>query len=188
MADESENSAQNAALHQIVVPLNGNYREELSFGRQEGTCLYHFTASIRRANVRIDFDLPPRSTTAGSPSTTSGTPSTTSGSPLTSSGQPMIIPAERTDGGNRQLRRGAPFCCHTDYNYLGRAGRRGPRMYSVDILDDTRIYLANRTVQGSRPSQKIVLLRCERFYTADCEAFGYKYEGALFLYGFHNHE
>ena len=212
MADESEEPAHNAALYQIDVPLNRNYREDLSFGRRLGRCLYHVAASIRRGQVRMDFDLSP-STTSGTPSTTSVSTSTTSVStsatPVSTSTtsvststtslnqlmtprQSRIIPAATSDGQNMHRRRGAPFDPHTDFQYIGRdligPGERGPRMYRVDVFDDRRIYVVDRTVQGSRPSQKIVLLRCEQFFSDDCQAFGYKYEGVIYLYGFHNHD
>jgi hypothetical protein len=56
------------------------------------------------------------------------------------------------------------------------------------LRNERRVFFVDRTVRGSRRSQNIDLLRCEEHWNADCEAFGYKYQGVISTYGFHNHE
>jgi hypothetical protein len=95
-----------------------------------------------------------------------------------------------SDDPRPRQQRGAPFIAHHDFTYAGRdrsdcePGELGQRIYIVDH----RILKVFGTVHGCRRSQTLDLLRCQQFFDSDCEIFGYKYQGVVYTFGFHNHE
>ena len=83
---------------------------------------------------------------------------------------------------SRRIRGGAPFIAMPPFRWTMRDRGDGVR-----YIVDSRSYLVDRTVSGNRRSQKIELLRCEEFFEANCVAFAYKYQGYIYVYGYHNH-
>ena len=80
---------------------------------------------------------------------------------------------------NRRIRGGAPFIAMPPFRW-SRRETRGCVWYIVG----TETFLVDRTVSGVRHSQNIDLLRCEE---ADCVVFAFKYQGYIYIYGYHNH-
>ena len=169
---------QNAALHQVELPLDGqSYRHEIG----SGACFFHLAAQVARRGVRVDLNLSSNNHVSDQPSNQSTATTRPSGA---------ANPPSDYQGRNRQ---GAPFIPHPDFAYIGRdnsgcefPGEQGPRMYKIAVNGFSRIYVVERTIRGSAmSSSKMDLLECQK---ADCEAFGYKYEGIIYLYGFHNHD
>ena len=92
---------------------------------------------------------------------------------------------------SQNFRRGAPFIHYPNYTYVGRDNsgcefprERGPRMYRVDVDGEARIYIVERTVEGSNRFERVDLLGCQH---EGCTIFGYKYRGVIYHYGYHNH-